>query len=218
MNIIFLTMVMIAFIVAAIKEIFYSPGTMSALSTQTLASANQSVQLALGLVGAMALFLGLMNVAEKGGLLKVLARLMRPGLVRLFPSVPPNHPAMGAMILNLSANALGLGNAATPFGIDAMRRLEELNPHPGTATDAQVLLCAINTASLQLLPATVVALRAAAGARDPGDVIGPTLLATGCAATTAVLAAKLLARLAPAGPRRPAPPPGAKIGSMENEP
>ncbi|HEX9288982.1 MAG TPA: nucleoside recognition protein, partial [Anaeromyxobacteraceae bacterium] len=94
-------------------------------------------------------------------------------------------------------NLFGLGNAATPFGIEAMRRLDELNPRPGTATDAQALFCALNTASLQLLPATVIALRAAAGARNPGDIIGPTMLATACAAAASVVSAKVLARTFP---------------------
>jgi spore maturation protein A len=156
----------------------------------------------------MTLWLGLMKVAEEAGLVALLARAARPLLRRLFPEIPPEHPAMGAMVMNVSANLLGLGNAATPFGLEAMRRLDELNPRPGTATDAQALFCALNTASLQLLPATVIGLRAAAGSRAPGDVIGPTLLATACAAVTAVTAAKLLARLVPGqrggGPKSPA--------------
>jgi spore maturation protein A len=143
----------------------------------------------------MALWLGLVKVAEEAGLVAGLSRLARPALSRLFPEVPPDHPAMGAMVMNVSANLLGLGNAATPFGIEAMRRLDELNPRRGTASDAQALFCALNTASIQLVPATVIALRAAAGARNPGDVIGPTIVATVCAAATAVVSARLLARL-----------------------
>jgi spore maturation protein A len=114
---------------------------------------------------------------------------------------------MGAMVMNVSANVLGLGNAATPFGLEAMRLLDELNPHRGTATDAQALFCALNTASVQILPATVIGLRAAAGAANPGDVIGPTLLATACAAATAVLSAKLLSRLYRRPPAGPCPEP-----------
>lgn len=178
-------------------------GRMGELTAALAASAQSAVTLSLGLVGVMALWLGLTKVAEEAGLVALLARAARPILRRLFPDVPPEHPAMGAMVMNVAANLIGLGNAATPFGIEAMRRLDELNPHRGTATDAQALFCALNTASLQLVPATVIGLRAAAGARSPADVIGPTLLATACAATAAVAAAKLLARAFP----RPAPPP-----------
>jgi spore maturation protein A len=120
---------------------------------------------------------------------------------RLFPEVPPDHPAMGAMLMNVSANVLGLGNAATPFGVKAMRELDTLNPHRGTATDAQALFCALNTASVQLIPATVLTLRAAAGSRAPQEIIGATLLASLCGAAVAILAAKLLASAFPAPAR-----------------
>jgi spore maturation protein SpmA/spore maturation protein SpmB len=139
----------------------------------------------------MALFLGLMKVAEAGGLLAVIARLMRPLLVKLFPDVPADHPAMGAMIMNVSANVVGLGNAATPFGIRAMEALDALNPLKGTATNAMVLFLAINTASVTLLPTGVIALRAAAGSQDPAGILPTTLFATVVATAVAILAAKL---------------------------
>ena len=184
-------------------------GRMAALTGAIAESAGRAVTLSLGLVGVMTLWLGLMKVAEEAGLVRILARAARPVMRRLFPEVPAEHPAMGAMMLNIAANMLGLGNAATPFGLRAMQALDELNPHPGTATDAQALFCAMNTASLQIIPASVVALRAASGASQPGDVIGPTLVATVAATVTAVVAAKLLARVLP----RPAPPPGAGGGA-----
>jgi spore maturation protein A len=136
-----------------------------------------------------------MRVAEEAGLVGALARLVRPVMRRLFPEVPADHPALGSMVLNVSANLLGLGNAATPFGVKAMQQLETLNPRPGTATDAQALFCAINTASLQLVPATVIALRAGAGSRAPAEILGATLLASACGVTVAVVASRLLARL-----------------------
>ena len=194
MNIIFLAMVVTAFAVAAIHELFFAPGTMQALGTQILAAAGQSVELALGLVGVMSLFLGLMKVAEKGGLLTILARLMRPLLVRLFPEVPANHPAMGAMIMNLAANAMGLGNAATPFGIRAMEHLERLNAQKGTATDAMILFLAINTSSITLLPTGVIALRTALGSGNPAGILPTTLFASLCATTVAIIVAKGCAR------------------------
>jgi spore maturation protein A len=169
-------------------------GRVGALTPAIAESAQQGVTLAIGLVGVMTLWLGLMRVAEDAGLVRALARLARPVMVRLFPEVPPEHPAMGAMVMNVSANLFGLGNAATPLGLEAMRQLDTLNPEKGTASNAQVLFCALNTASVQLVPASVIALRASAGAQNPGDILAPTLLATLCGAAVAVVTAKLLAR------------------------
>ncbi len=171
---------------------------MAILSQAIIESATGSVELALGLVGVMALFLGLMKIAEEGGMLTFLARLIRPLMIRLFPDIPPDHPAMGAMILNLSANALGLGNAATPFGIKAMQELDKLNKEKGTATDSMVLFIAINTSSVTLLPTGVIALRASAGSSDPAGILPTTLFATIGSTLTAILAAKLYRHFFPA--------------------
>jgi len=130
-------------------------------------------------------------------MLTILARLIRPLMVKLFPDVPPDHPAMGAMILNLAANALGLGNAATPFGIRAMQELDTLNPQHGTATDSMALFLAINTSSVTLLPTGVIALRAAAGSSDPAAILPTTLFATIGSTAVAIIAAKLYRKLAP---------------------
>jgi spore maturation protein A len=193
------TLLVTAAVVAAAAN-----GRMADLTRAAAESAGSAVTLALGLAGVMALWLGLMRVAEEAGLVRDLARIARPLMRRLFPEVPADHPAVGAMIMNVSANVLGLANAATPFGIRAMQELETLNPRPGVATDAQALFCALNTASVQLIPATVIALRTAAGSRAPGEIIGATLLASACAATAAVVAAKLLQRAFPAPPPPPA--------------
>ncbi len=182
-------------------------GRMAELTSAAVESAGKAVTLSLGLAGVMALWLGLMKVAEEAGLVRALARAARPVMRRLFPEVPPEHPAMGAMILNVSANVLGLGNAATPFGVKAMQELETLNPRPGTATNAQALFCALNTASVQLIPASVVALRAAAGSKAPGEIIGATILASLCGAAVAVTAAKLLQRAVPSPGPAPTPDP-----------
>ena len=160
-------------------------------------AATGSVELAIGLVGVMTLFLGLVKIAEAGGMLTVLARLIRPLMVRLFPEVPTNHPAMGAMILNMAANALGLGNAATPFGIRAMQELDKLNTQQGTATNAMALFLAINTSSITLLPTGVIALRAAAGSTDPAGILPTTLFATIGSTTVAIISAKLYQRFFP---------------------
>jgi spore maturation protein A len=186
------------FLVAAAVVAAAVNGRMAELTKAALASATEAGTFALALAGAMALWLGLMRVAEEAGLVRALARFARPIMRRLFPEVPPDHPAMGAMLMNVSANVLGLGNAATPFGVKAMQELGTLNPRPGTASDAQALFCALNTASVQLIPATVISLRAAAGSRAPQEIIGATILASVCGAAVAVAAAKLLARVFPA--------------------
>ncbi len=167
-------------------------GRMGALTPAIAESAGRAVTLALGLAGVMALWLGLMRVAEEAGLVRLLGRAARPVLRRLFPEVPADHPALGAMVMNVAANVFGLGNAATPFGLKAMAALDELNPHRGTASDAQALFCALNTASVQVVPASVIALRAAAGARQPADILAATLCASVCATVAAVVAARLL--------------------------
>ncbi len=175
-------------------------GRMAGLPGAIADSAGRAVTLSIGLVGVLTLWLGLMKVAEEAGIVRGLGRLARPVLRRLFPSVPEGSPAMGAMTMNIAANMLGLGNAATPFGIKAMEELERVNPAPGTASDAQALFCALNTASIQLVPATVIALRAAAGARQPADVLAATLVASTCATVAAVASAWALRRLYPRPP------------------
>ncbi len=209
MNVIFSGIVLIAFVTAAWQQLFLPAGDsspMDALSKAMVESAAGSVELALGLIGVMALFLGLMKVAEEGGLLTILARLIRPLMVRLFPDVPPDHPAMGAMILNMSANALGLGNAATPFGIRAMQELNKLNTHAGTASNSMVLFLAINTSSVTLLPTGVIALRAAAGSSDPAGILPTTLFATICSTAVAIMAAIFFRRFFPIGRQTEAAP------------
>jgi spore maturation protein SpmA len=168
---------------------------MHVLTDHLLHSASDAVTLAIGLVGVLALFMGLMKIIEETGLLNVIAKLLYPFLKWLFPEIPANHPAFGAMVMNLSANMIGLGNAATPFGLKAMQELEKLNPHPGVATNAMVLFLAINTSSLTLLPTKIIALRASAGSVDPAGIIATTLVATLCSTFVAIVAAKLLQKL-----------------------
>ncbi len=208
MSAIFFAIILIAFVVAAFRQLTWSApvtetasipvaGPMQDLGIAIIDAAAGSVTLALGLVGVMALFLGLMKVAEEGGLLIIIARTVRPLMVRLFPDVPADHPAMGAMILNMAANALGLGNAATPFGIRAMQQLDSLNQNKGTASNAMVLFLAINTSSVTILPTGVIALRASAGSVDPAGILPTTLFATICSTTVAIIVAKLCQRYWP---------------------
>ncbi len=153
------------------------------------------MKLALPLAGIMALWLGIMRLAERVGLIQVMARALRPLLRRLFPDVPAEHPAMGSMLMNMAANMLGLVNAATPLGIRAMKDLETLNRRPGTATNAMCTFLAINTSSIQLIPATAVGVLAVAGSSNPTAIIGSALLATICSTVVGISAVKLLEKL-----------------------
>jgi len=188
-----MNMVWLLLILTAIVAAGYT-GKMEETMKASFDSAKAAVNLAIGLIGVMALWLGLMRIAEKGGLMKMTARAIRPVAVRLFPDVPPGHPAMSAMIMNISANAIGLANAATPLGIKAMMELDKLNKEKGTATNAMCLFLAINTSNVALLPTGVMGVRAAAGASNPAAIILPTFLATLCSTIVAIFAARLLSR------------------------
>jgi spore maturation protein A len=189
MAIVWFALLALAFVSAA------AGGSMDALTQGALDGATGAITLALSLAGFLALWMGLLRVADEAGLTAKLAGLVRPLLARPFPDVPKDHPALDSMALNVSANALGLGNAATPLGLRAMEQLQSLNRDPKTATDAMILFLVINTSSVQLLPATVIALRAAEGAAQPAAVVGPTLLATAVSTTVGIVVTKLLARL-----------------------
>lgn len=167
---------------------------MKAVTAAALDYASTAVSISIGLIGVMALWLGVMSVAEAAGVLRVLTRLLRPLTQRLFPDIPVDHPALGAMIMNIAANMLGLSNAATPLGIKAMEELNKLNPRLGTATNAMVTFLAINTGGLILIPATAIAVRAAAGSANPGLIIGTSIVGAGCATIAGVIASKLLQR------------------------
>ena len=171
-------------------------GRTEAVTAATFEAAKASLlTIALPLGAVMALWLGIMRLAEKSGAVERLSSLLKPLLTRLFPEVPANHPAMGAIVMNIAANMLGLGNAATPLGLRAMQGLESLNPRPGTATNAMCTFLAINTSSVQLIPATAVGILAAAGAAHPTSIIGTALVATTCSFLTGIISVKLLQRL-----------------------
>ena len=151
-------------------------------------SAKLAFDVALGMAGMMTLWLGIMRIAEDSGLVKLITKLLQPILRVLFPEVPDDHPAIGAMALNITANMLGLVNAATPFGIKAMEELEKLNPFPGVASNSMCMFLAINTSSVQLIPATAIAFLASAGAKSPTDIVTSSLLATSFSTIVAVVA------------------------------
>ena len=153
------------------------------------------MKLALPLAGVMALWLGIMRLAEKSGLVQVLARALRPVMRKLFPDVPPEHPAMGSMLMNMAANILGLSNAATPLGIRAMKDLETLNPRPGVASNAMCTFLAINTSSIQLIPTTAIAVLVVAHATNAFAIVGSAVMATVFSSIAGIVAVKLLEKL-----------------------
>ncbi len=153
------------------------------------------VKISFALIGVMALWLGVMRLAERAGLVALLARALRPLMRTVFPDVPPEHPAMGSMLMNIAANMLGLGNAATPLGLRAMKDLESLNKFPGTATNAMCTFLAINTSGIQLIPVTAIAILAANKFANPTAIVGTSIIGTACAATAGVLMAKFLSKL-----------------------
>ena len=173
-----------------------STGTLKEVTEKGFEMAETAVmKIALPLVGVMALWLGIMRLAEKAGLVQLLARTLRPAMKWLFPDVPGDHPAMGSMLMNMAANFLGLSNAATPLGLRAMKDLEMLNPYPGTASNAMVTFLAINTSSIQLLPVTAIAVLTVANAAQPYAIISTAILATICSTVAGITAVKLLEKL-----------------------
>jgi spore maturation protein A len=181
--------------IALVVAIF--TGNAAALTKASVDSAKTAVEISLGLVGIMTLWLGIMRVAEQAGLVAMLSRILRPISRILFPEVPPEHPAIGAMVMSLSANMLGLNNAATPLGIKAMEELQTLNPDKETASNPMVTFMVLNTAGVQFIPTTIIGVLAASGALAPTSIIPTTLIATLCGAIAAVTTAKLLQRFFP---------------------
>ncbi|MDD4587350.1 MAG: nucleoside recognition domain-containing protein [Heliobacteriaceae bacterium] len=163
-------------------------GDVQKVTDGALKGAEMAVEVALGLIGVMALWLGMMRIAQEAGLVDLLGRLVRPLTTRLFPSIPPDHPALGHIIMNLSANVLGLGSAATPFGMKAMQGMQDLNQHRSVASEAMCTFLALNTSCITLVPATIVSVRVAAGSVNPTEIVGPTILATMTGMTVAVTA------------------------------
>ena len=186
LNYIWFGLMAIALVVAAIN------GTADAVTKAAVDSATSAVQIAIGLVGIMTLWLGIMRIAEAAGLVSLVGRALRPLIGWLFPEVPAGHPAGGAIVLALAANVLGLNNAATPLGIKAMEELQELNPDKDVATNAMVTFMAVTTSGVQLIPATMIGVLAAAGSTSPTAIIAPTIAATFIGTLAAVATARLL--------------------------
>ena len=189
LNYIWLAMIILAVVVGGIN------GKIQDVTKSAIDSAGSAVTISIGLIGVMALWLGTMKIAEDSGLMKWVARAIAPIMRRLFPDVPADHPAMASMLMNIAANMLGLSNAATPLGLKAMEDLEKLNKNPGVATNAMCTFLTINTAGLQLVPASMIGVMASAGSKDPTAIIGTTIASTLIAVVCGVTAAKILERL-----------------------
>ena len=198
MNYIWFGLMAIALVVAAFN------GTADAVTKGAVESATSAVQIAIGLIGIMTLWLGMMRVAEAAGLVSLVGRALSPILRLLFPEVPSGHPAAGAIVLALAANILGLNNAATPLGIKAMEELQTLNPDKETATNGMVTLMAVTTSGVQLIPATMIGILLAAGSTNPTAIIAPTIVATFAGTIAAVIAARVLQRFYPQTSAAPA--------------
>lgn len=171
-NIIWLGLIISGIVVAALK------GQPEIITDSALKAANLGAMYAFELIGLMTFWLGIMRLGEKSGLIDILARLIQPITRFLFPSVPKDHPAMGAILLNVSANILGLGNAATPFGLKAMQELQSLNNNSDEASDAMITFLAVNTSCITIVPATIIGVRVAAGSVNPTEIVGTTIFAT----------------------------------------
>ena len=186
LNYIWFSLIFISVVVGTIT------GRIDQVTEAAISMSKTSVEIAIGLVGIMALWLGTMKIAEESGLIQIIAKALRPITIRLFPDVPADHPAIGSIVLNMAANILGLGNAATPIGLKAMRELQDLNKKKDTATDAMCTFLAINTSSVQIiLPATVVGLMGAAA----NQIFITTIIATGLSTIAAIISVKFFARM-----------------------
>jgi spore maturation protein A len=189
LNYIWLGLIIFAVVVGGIN------GKIENVTKSAIDSAGGAVTIAIGLIGVMALWLGIVKIAEDAGLMSLLSKAIAPIMKKLFPGVPAGHPAMASMTMNIAANMLGLSNAATPLGLKAMEDLETLNPYPGIATNAMCTFLTINTAGLQLIPATMIAIMASSGSKDPTAIIGTTLAASCTAVIVGVTVVKLLEKL-----------------------
>ena len=179
LNYIWIGFIIIAFVIALVKLIFLGDVTIfPALIDSTFASSKTAFEISLGLTGVLSLWLGIMKIGERGGVVNVLARALSPVFTRLFPNIPKGHPVTGAIFMNIAANMLGLDNAATPLGLKAMEQLQTLNPNKETATNPMIMFLVLNTSGLTLIPISIMVYRAQLGAAQPTDVFIPILLAT----------------------------------------
>jgi spore maturation protein A len=187
-------MINIIWLLFLVTGIIYAgwQGRIEIVTQGAISAAEGAVVLSFKLIGIMCLWLGIMKIAELAGIVRFISKILSPLICFLFPSVPKNHPAMGAIIMTLSANMLGLGNAVTPLGIKAMQELQQLNREKDTASDAMCTLLALCTAGFTLVPATIIAIRSAAGSVNPTEIVGTTLIVSLCATISVIIADRVL--------------------------
>ncbi len=196
LNYIWVAFFLIAFTVACIKLLFFADTQVfSDMVNATFEMSKTGFEISIYLTGVMALWLGLMNIGEKGGMVKILSKLVGPFFGRLFPGIPKDHPATGAIIMNFSANILGLDNAATPLGLKAMNQMQEVNTDKDTASDAQIMFLVLNTSGLSIIPLTILVDRSVLGATNPTDVFLPILLATFCSTVAGLIVTAIIQRI-----------------------
>jgi spore maturation protein SpmA len=196
LNYIWIAFFIIAFVIALIKLILLGDVTVfPAIMTSTFDMSKTGFELSLGLTGAMTLWLGLMKIGEKGGMINILSRWLNPFFNKLFPEIPKNHPATGSIMMNLAANMLGLGNAATPLGLKAMNELQEINPDKTRASNPMIMFLVLNTAGLTLIPVSIMVYRAQMGAADPSDIFIPILLSTFMATMAGIISVSIYQRI-----------------------
>jgi spore maturation protein SpmA len=196
LNYLWIAFFLIAFVVAVIKLIFFNDTQIfQSIVSGTFESAKLGFEISIGLTGIMTLWLGLMKVGEKGGAIGLLTKAVGPFFSRLFPEIPRDHPAIGAILMNFSANMLGLDNAATPLGLKAMKAMQELNPNKDTASNAQIMFLVLNTTGLVIIPITIITYRAQMGAADPSDIFVPALISTFCTALTGLIVVAIYQRI-----------------------
>src|SRR6187402_990473 len=188
LNYIWVAFFLIAFVVALVKLIVFQDHTVfPAMLESTFNMAKTGFEISIGLTGVMTLWLGLMKIGERGGMVAIISRLMGPFFSRLFPEIPKDHPATGSVIMNFSANILGLDNAATPLGLKAMKELQDVNPNKDTASNAQIMFLVLNTSGLTVIPISIIADRTMLGSTNPTGIFIPTLIATFCSTLIGLL-------------------------------
>ncbi len=196
LNYIWIAFFLIALVIGLVRLVFlHDTEIFTAMVNSTFEMAKTGFEISLGLTGVLTLWLGLMRVGEKGGVVDALAKVVRPFFNRLFPDIPRNHPVHGSIIMNFAANMLGLDNAATPLGLKAMQELQELNPDKDTASNAQIMFLVLNTSGLTLIPISIMVYRAQMGAANPADVFLPILLATFFSTLAGLVAVALVQRI-----------------------
>lgn len=196
LNYIWIAFFVIAFAVALVKLLFFGDATVfPEIMNSTFTTAKTAFEISLGLTGVLSLWLGVMKIGERGGLVQALSRALYPVFSKLFPEIPKGHPAVGNIFMNIAANMLGLDNAATPLGLKAMERLQELNPKKDTATNPMIMFLVLNTSGLTIVPVGVMVYRAQLGAAQPTDVFVPILLATFVATLAGIIATSIYQRI-----------------------